>query len=160
MLDIKRRQFITLLGGAAIAWPLAAHAQQRERLRRVGVLTPFPANDAEGQARLTAFAQALQQAGWTVGQNLRLDYRWGDGKAETMRKYAAELAALAPDVILANSSAAVSALLQVTRTVPIVFAAVADPVGAGYVESLARPGGNATGFTALEYSSAGIARGS
>jgi putative ABC transport system substrate-binding protein len=152
---VRRRAFIALLGGAAAAWPLAARAQQRERMRRVGVLTPFPAHDAEGQARLTAFAQALQQAGWTLGQNLRLDYRWGDGKAETMRKYATELAALAPDVILANSSAAVSGLLQVTRTVPIVFAAVADPVGAGYVESLARPGGNATGFTALEYSFSG-----
>jgi putative tryptophan/tyrosine transport system substrate-binding protein len=152
---VRRREFITLLGGAAAAWPLAARAQQTERMRRIGVLTPFPADDAEGQARLTAFAQALQQAGWTLGQNLRLDYRWGDGKAETMRKHAAELAALAPDVILANSSAAVSPLLQVTRTVPIVFAGVADPVGAGYVESLARPGRNATGFTALEYSFAG-----
>ncbi len=151
---ISRRELIAALGGAA-AWPLAARAQQRERMRRVGVLTPFPADDAEGQARLTAFAQALQQAGWTLGQNLRLDYRWGDGKPDTMRKYATELAALAPDVILANSSASVSALLQVTRTVPIVFAAVADPVGAGYVESLAQPGGNATGFTALEYSFAG-----
>ena len=106
-------------------------------------LTPFAADDAEGQARLTAFAQALQQAGWTLGQNLRLDYRWGDGKPDTMRKHAANLAELAPDVILANSSAAVSPLLQVNRTVPIVFAAVADPVGAGYVESLAQPGGNA-----------------
>jgi putative tryptophan/tyrosine transport system substrate-binding protein len=153
--QVYRREFISLLAGTAAAWPLAARAQQRERMRRVGVLTPFPADDSEGQARLTAFVQALQQAGWTLGQNLRLDYRWGDGKAETMRKHAAELAALAPDVILANSSAAVSALLQVTRTVPIVFAAVADPVGAGYVESLARPGGNATGFTALEYSFAG-----
>jgi ABC-type uncharacterized transport system substrate-binding protein len=152
---IGRREFITLLGGAAATWPLAARAQQRERMRRVGVLTPFAADDAEGQARLTAFAQALQQAGWTLGQNLRLDYRWGDGKPDTMRKHAANLAELAPDVILASSSAAVSPLLQVTRTVPIVFAGVADPVGAGYVESLARPGGNATGFTALEYSFAG-----
>src|SRR5262245_29666015 len=152
---IRRREFITLLGGAAAAWPLAARAQQRERMRRVGVLTPFAADDAEGQARLTAFAQALQQAGWTLGQNLRLDYRWGDGKSDTLRKNAANLAEQAPDVILANSSAAVSSLLQVTRTIPIVFAAVADPVGAGYVESLARPGGNATGFTAQEYSSAG-----
>jgi putative ABC transport system substrate-binding protein len=124
-------------------------------MRRVGILTPFAADDAEGQARLTAFAQALQQAGWTLGQNLRLDYRWGDGKPDTMRKHAANLAELAPDVILANSSAAVSPLLQVNRTVPIVFAAVADPVGAGYVESLAQPGGNATGFTALEYQFAG-----
>jgi putative ABC transport system substrate-binding protein len=151
---MKRRKFITLLGGAAV-WPLAARAQQRERMRRVGVLTPFAADDAEGQARLTAFAQALQQAGWTLGQNLRLDYRWGDGKPDTMRKHAANLTELAPDVILASSSAAVSPLLQVTRTVPIVFAGVADPVGAGYVESLGRPGGNATGFTALEYPFAG-----
>jgi putative tryptophan/tyrosine transport system substrate-binding protein len=152
---VTRREFITLFGGAAVTWPMAARAQQRERMRRVGVLTPFAADDAEGQARLTAFAQALQQAGWTLGQNLRLDYRWGDGKPDTMRKHAANLVELAPDVILANSSAAVSPLLQVTRTVPIVFAAVADPVGAGYVESLAQPGGNATGFTALEYQFAG-----
>jgi putative ABC transport system substrate-binding protein len=152
---MRRREFITLLGGAAAAWPLTVLAQQRERMRRVGVLTPFPADDAEGQARLTAFAQALQQAGWTLGQNLRLDYRWGDGKPDTMRNLAANLAELAPDVILASTSAAVSPLLQVTRTIPIVFAGVADPVGAGYVESLARPGGSATGFTALEYSFAG-----
>ena len=149
---MQRRDFIKVIASSAVAWPLAARAQQRERVRRVGILTPFPADDAEGQERLTAFAQALQQAGWTPGQNLRLDYRWGNGTAETMRKYAAELAALAPDVILASSSTSVSALLQVTHTVPIVFAAVADPVGAGYVESLAQPGGNATGFTALEYS--------
>jgi putative ABC transport system substrate-binding protein len=152
---MRRREFITLIGGTVGAWPIATRAQQRERMRRVGVLTPFAADDAEGQARLTAFAQALQQAGWTLGQNLRLDYRWGDGKPDTMRKHAANLAELAPDVILANSSAAVSPLLQVNRTVPIVFAAVADPVGAGYVESLAQPGGNATGFTALEYQFAG-----
>jgi putative ABC transport system substrate-binding protein len=152
---MKRREFITLASGAAAAWPLVAHAQQRERMRRIGALTPWPADNAEGQSRLTAFAQALQQLGWTIGQNIRIDYRWGDGKADTMRKYAAELVALAPDVILANSSAALSPLLQATRTVPIVFAVVADPVGAGYVESLARPGGNATGFTAFEYSIAG-----
>jgi putative ABC transport system substrate-binding protein len=151
---MRRREFITLLGGA-VAWPLAARAQQGGRLRRIGVLTPFTADDAEGHARLTAFAQGLQQLGWTVGQNIRIDYRWGDGKPDTMRKFANELVSLAPDVILANSSAAVSPLLQATRIVPIVFAAVADPVGAGYVETLARPGGNATGFTALEYSIAG-----
>ena len=116
---------------------------------------PFHADDAEGHARLTAFAQGLQQLGWTIGQNIRIDYRWGDGKPDTMRKSADELVSLAPDVILANSSAAVSPLLRATRIVPIVFAAVADPVGAGYVETLARPGGNATGFTALEYSIAG-----
>src|SRR5262249_34793977 len=124
-------------------------------MRRIGVLTPFIADDTVGHARLTAFAQGLQQLGWTVGQNIHLDYRWGDGKAATMRKFANELVSLAPDVILANSSAAVSALLDATRTVPIVFAAVADPVGAGYVESLPRPGGNATGFAAIEYSAAG-----
>src|SRR5262249_1710451 len=151
----KRRDFITLCGGAAAAWPVAARAQQPNRMRRIGVLTPYPADDAEGQSRLTAFAQGLQQLGWTVGQNIRIDYRWGDGKPDTMRKYAAELVALAPDVILANSSAAVSPLLQATDTIPIVFAIVADPVGAGYVESLARPGGNATGFTPYEYSIAG-----
>jgi ABC-type uncharacterized transport system substrate-binding protein len=152
---IGRRKFLATLGGAAAAWPLGVSAQQRERMRRVGVLSPFAADDAVGQARLTAFAQALQQAGWTLGQNLRLDYRWGDGTPETMRKYAAELAALASDVILAVTSAAVSPLLQVTRTIPIVFGFVADPVGAGYVESLARPGANATGFTGIEYSLAG-----
>jgi putative ABC transport system substrate-binding protein len=152
---VKRREFITLLGGAAAAWPLTAQAQQRERMRSVGVLTPFTANDAEGQNRVTAFAQALQQLGWAVGQNIRLLYRWGDGTSGTMQKYATELVALAPDVILADSSAAVAPLLQATKTIPIVFAIVGDPVGAGYVESLARPGGNATGFTPFEYSIAG-----
>jgi putative tryptophan/tyrosine transport system substrate-binding protein len=147
--------FITLLGGAAAAWPLAAWAQQAGRMRRIGVLTPFPADDAEGHARLTAFAQALQQLGWTVGQNVRIDYRWGPGNAETMRKYATELVALAPDIVLASSSAAVPPLLEASRTVPVVFAGVADPVAAGFVESLARPGGNATGFTVYEYSISG-----
>jgi putative tryptophan/tyrosine transport system substrate-binding protein len=152
---VRRRDFIAVFGGAAVTWPFGAGAQQGERMRRVGVLTPFAADDAEGHARLTAFAQGLQQLGWTVGQNIRIDYRWGDDKADTMRKYAAELVALAPEVILANSSPAVSSLLQATRTIPIVFAVVADPVGAGFVESLARPGGNATGFTVFEYSIAG-----
>jgi ABC-type uncharacterized transport system substrate-binding protein len=151
---MRRREFITLIGGAT-AWPLAARAQQPQRMRRIGVLTPSAADDAEGHARLTAFAQGLQQLGWTVGQNVHIDYRWGDAKLATMRKLANELNSLAPDVILANSSAAVSVLLETTRTVPIVFAAVADPVGAGYVESLPRPGGNATGFAAIEYSAAG-----
>jgi putative ABC transport system substrate-binding protein len=152
---VRRREFLALLGGAAASWPLDARAQQPGGMRRIGVLTPFAADDAEGHARLTAFAQGLQQLGWTVGQNIRIDYRWGDGKADTMRKYAAELVALAPEVILANSSPAVSSLLQATRTIPIVFAVVADPVGAGFVDSLARPGGNATGFTVFEYSIAG-----
>jgi putative tryptophan/tyrosine transport system substrate-binding protein len=152
---MRRRNFIALLGGAAAAWPLAARAQQRERMRRIGVLTPYAADDAEGNARLTAFAQALQQLGWTVGQNVRIDYRWGLGNTETMRKPAAELIALAPDVILALNSAALAPLLEATRTVPIVFAGVGDPVAAGYVESLERPGGNATGFTVFEYSISG-----
>ncbi|SRR5258708_33381103 len=152
---MNRREFITLLGGAAAAWPLVARAQQPDRVRRIGALLPWPADDAEGQSRLTTFAQALQQLGWTVGQNVRIDYRWGDGKADTMRRNAAELVALAPDVILASSSGAVAPLLQATRTVPIVFTAVADPVGAGYVDSLARPGGNTTGFTIYEYSISG-----
>ena len=151
---LRRRDFITLLGAAA-TWPLAARAQQRERMRSVGVLTLFAPHDSEGQSRVTAFVQALQQLGWSVGQNIRLHYRWGDGTSATMQKYAAEMVALAPDVILADSSAAVAPLLQATQTIPIVFAIVADPVGAGYVESLARPGGNATGFTPFEYAIAG-----
>jgi ABC-type uncharacterized transport system substrate-binding protein len=151
---MKRREFITLIGSAG-AWPLAARAQQRERMRRISVLMGLAADDAESQARLAAFAQGLQQSGWIVGQNVRVDYRWGAGNADTMRKYAAELVALAPDVILAHSSAAVAPLLQATRTVPIVFALVADPVGGGYVNSLANPGGNVTGFTNFEYSMGG-----
>src|SRR5262245_40334748 len=139
---MRRREFITLLGGAAAAWPMAARAQQRDRMRRIGVLTPWASNDAEAQDRVTAFVQALQPLGWTVGQNVRIDYRWGDGNVDTTRKYAAELVALAPDVILALSSAAAAPVLEATRTVPIVFAGIADPVAAGYVESLARPGGN------------------
>jgi ABC-type uncharacterized transport system substrate-binding protein len=152
---MRRREFITLLGGGAAAWPLAARAQQPRRMRRIGVLTPFPADDAEGHARLTAFTQALQQLGWTVGQNVRIDYRWGPGNPATMRKHATELVALEPDVILALTTAAVGPLLEASRTVPIVFVTVADPVGAGFVETLARPGGNATGFTPYEYSISG-----
>src|SRR6516225_11316180 len=151
---IGRREFIALLGGAA-AWPLAARAQQPRRMRRIGVLTPFPADDAEGHARLTAFTQALQQLGWTVGQNVRIDYRWGPGNPATMRKHASELVALEPDVIVALTTAAVGPLLEASRNVPIVFVTVADPVGAGFVETLARPGGNATGFTPYEYSISG-----
>src|SRR5438876_5163140 len=118
---MRRREFITVVGSVA-AWPLAARAQQSERMRRIGVLTPLAANDAEGQARLTAFAQGLAQSGWTVGQNVRIDYRWGDGKADTMGKYAAELVALAPDVILASSSGGVVQLLEANRRIRIVFA--------------------------------------
>jgi putative tryptophan/tyrosine transport system substrate-binding protein len=142
---MKRREFITLLGGAAAAWPLAAGAQQADRLRRIGVLMSLAADDPESQARLAAFAQGLQQLGWTIDQNVRVDYRWALN-ADTTRKYAAELVALAPDVILATSSPSVAALQEATRTAPIVFATVIDPVGAGFVESLARPGRNGTGI--------------
>ena len=143
-----------MLGGAA-AWPLAARAQQPERMRRIGVLMGAAADDPEGQARIAAFQQGLQQLGWTDGRNVRIDYRWGAGNADDIRKYAAELVALAPDVILATGGASVAPLLQATRTVPIVFVIVADPVGAGFVDSLARPGGNATGFMQFEYSLSG-----
>jgi ABC-type uncharacterized transport system substrate-binding protein len=149
---VKRREFITLLGGAVVAWPLAARAQQPERMRRVGVLMPNAADDPEYQARMAAFLQGLAQLGWIDGRNVRIDTRWGVADADRIRKYAAELVALAPDVILAHSSGALAPLLQASRTVPIVFTNVADPVGAGYVDSLARPGGNATGFLVFEYS--------
>jgi len=151
---VRRREFITLLGGAA-AWPLAARAQQAERVRRIGVLMNFSADDAEGQARLAAFRQGLQQAGWSVGGNIRIDYRWAADDAELFRKYAAELVALAPDVILASGNPSVAALQQATRSVPIVFAPIGDAVASGFVESLARPGGNITGFSAFEYSLSG-----
>ena len=154
MLDVKRREFITLLGGAAAAWPLAARAQQPEQMRRIGVATGTAADDPDGQARLRGFLQGLKQSGWTEGRNVRIDARWGAGDAD-LRRYAAELIALAPDVILASGNSTVGPLLQVTRTVPIVFALVADPVGSGFVDSLARPGGNATGFMNFEYSLGG-----
>jgi putative tryptophan/tyrosine transport system substrate-binding protein len=147
---MRRREFISLLGGAA-AWPLAAGAQQGERVRRIGVLMAQAANDPEGQARIAAFLQGLQELGWSVGRNLRIDIRWSAGNADDTHKYAAELVALAPDIILASTTPSVAALLQATRTVPIVFTVVADPVGAGFVDSLARPGGNATGFITFEY---------
>jgi len=147
---MKRRTFITLLGGAAVAWPLAAHAQQGERMRRVGVLMTGAAGDTEGQARLTGFLQGLQEFGWTAGRNARIDYRWAADNADR-RKYAAELVALTPDVILASTSPSVAALQQASSTLPIVFAAVTDPVGQGFVASLARPGGNTTGFALYEY---------
>jgi putative ABC transport system substrate-binding protein len=151
---VKRRDFITLLGGGAVAWPLAARAQQGERVRRLGVLMNTAADDPEGQARNTAFVQALQQFGWTDGRNARIETRWGTDAGST-RKYAAELVALTPDVILASASTAMSALQQTTRAVPIVFVTVIDPVGAGFVESLARPGGNITGFSLFEYGLSG-----
>ena len=152
---MKRRVFITLIGGAAAAWPHAARAQQGERVRRIGVLLNLAENDPEGKARLGAFLQGLQQLGWTIGRNVQIEYRWGAGDPDRTRGYAAELAALAPDVILATGSAALGQLLQATRTVPIVFTQTLDPVGGGFVDSLARPGGNATGFLTFEYSLSG-----
>jgi putative ABC transport system substrate-binding protein len=153
---IRRRDFITLLGGAAAAWPVSARAQQAAgRVRRIGVLVPATADDAEFQTRLGAFQQELALLGWIIGRNVRIDVRWPGASAEDSRSYAAELVALAPDAILANGSSQVTPLLQATRSVPIVFVNVSDPVGAGYVESLSRPGGNATGFASFEYTLSG-----
>ena len=152
---MKRRQFITLLGGAAAAWPLAVRAQQGERVRRIGLFTNLAADDAEAQARNAAFLQALQQLGWTSGNNVQIDFRFGAGDAERNRRYANELVALAPDVIVATGSPVVEPLRQVTRSVPIIFLQVTDPVGAGLVASLAQPGGNMTGFTNYEYGMSG-----
>jgi len=152
---IRRREFITLVGGAAAAWPLVARAQQAERMRRVAILLPAAAGDSAFQTRVGAFLQGLQQLGWFNGRNVSIDTRWATANAAEIRRHAEELAALAPDVILAHATPAVGPLLQVTRTVPIVFAQVVDPVGAGLVASLARPGGNATGFTSPEYGFAG-----
>jgi putative tryptophan/tyrosine transport system substrate-binding protein len=151
---MRRREFITLARGAAIAWPLAAGAQQSDKVRRIGVLLPAAADDAEFQAFVGAFLQALAQSGWTIGHNVRIDTRWAASR-EDISKYAGELIALAPDVILAFGTSTTGPLLQVTRSVPIVFAVAADPVGAGFVNSMARPGGNATGFTSTEYSIGG-----
>jgi len=149
---MRRREFIVLVGGAVAAWPLTAHAQQSERVRRIGVLMNLAENDPETQARRTAFLKALQELGWSEGRNLQIDYRWGVGDPDRHRKNAAELVALAPDVILAHGSSIMRPLLRVTRNVPIVFVSVADPVGSGFVNSLAHPGGNATGFALFEYS--------
>ena len=152
---MQRREFITLLSGAAMAWPLAAHAQQTERVRRIGVLIPFTATDPEAKARNVVFEQSLQQLGWTVGRDLQIDYRSPGGEAASIRRSAAELVALAPDLIMTVGSATMGPVQQATRTIPIVFVNLADPVGAGFVQSLARPGGNATGFTNFEYSMSG-----
>jgi ABC-type uncharacterized transport system substrate-binding protein len=152
---VRRREFITLLGSAAATWPLAARTQQPDRVRRIGVLMNGAADDPEQQARLTGFLQGLQQLGWTDGRNVRIDTRWGAGDVERFRSYAAELVALVPDVILASGSPVMASLQQATRTVPIVFALVSDPVGSGYVASLARPGGNATGFASTEFGISG-----
>ena len=152
---MRRRTFITLLGGTAVAWPLGARAQQPERMRRIGVLMPYAEDNPVGQARLTAFLEGLRQLGWADGRNVRIDTRWGAGDASLTRTYARELVAPGPDVVMAVSSGAVAPLREVTRSVPIVFAVVADAVGAGFVESLVRPGGNVTGFTAYEYAVSG-----
>jgi len=151
----SRREFITLLGGAAAAWPIAARAQQRERTRLVGVLLPGSADDLQYQARVGAFLQGMQESGWIIGRNIRIDTRWATTNAADIRRHATELAALAPDVILAYGASTVGALLQASRTVPIVFPGVVDPVGAGFIDSLARPGGNATGFLLFEYGLSG-----
>ena len=152
---IGRRELLAALGGAVAAWPLAARGQQRERMRRIGVLHILAEDDPESRLRIAAFKQSLQEFGWTDGSNVQIEARWAAGNADNARKYAAELTALAPDVILAEGSPSVAALRSATRTVPIVFVSVIDPVGAGFVESLARPGGNATGFLLFEYSLGG-----
>jgi len=147
---VRRREFIALIGGAA-AWPLAARAQQADKVRRIGVLNTLAAEDSWAQARHGAFLQGLQQAGWTIGRNVQIETRWAAGDPDRLRTFAAELVALGPDVIMTTGNAGAAPLLQATRTVPIVFVIVPDPVGAGLVNSLARPGGNATGFTSFEY---------
>jgi putative tryptophan/tyrosine transport system substrate-binding protein len=152
---IRRREFISLVGGAAVASPLAARAQQPGQMRRIGVLHTTSADDPDGQARNAAFLQSLQQLGWTDGGNVRVDYRWAAGDAGRFQRYAEELLALAPDVILALAAPSVQALQRATRTVPIVFAQVGDPVASGFVQSLARPGGNTTGFMQFEFGLSG-----
>jgi ABC-type uncharacterized transport system substrate-binding protein len=152
---MRRREFIKIVGGTAATWPIAARAQPGERMRRIGMLLPGAADDLDYQARVGAFLQALALLGWTIGRNVRIDIRWAGANDAEIRRHAAELVALAPDVILAQGGRTVGPLLQATRTVPIVFPIVADPVGAGYVDSLAQPGGNATGFMNFEYSLAG-----
>jgi len=152
---IRRREFVTLLIGAAAAWPRAVRAQQPKRMRRVGALMYFAADDPLAPALVSAFAQGLQERGWAIGENVRIDYRWGASDLERFRRYAAELVALAPDVILATAASIVAALQQASRSLPIVFVTTIDPVGSGLVASLARPGGNATGFTSFEFSLGG-----
>jgi len=148
---MRRREFITLVGGAAVVWPLAARAQQGERVRRVGMLLPATPDDSEYPMLVKAFVAGLQQLGWTEGRNIRIDIRWAGGGADANRRYAEELVKLAPDVIMASGNASAGPMLQATRTIPIVFAIVPDPVGAGLVDSLGRPSGNATGFTSFAY---------
>jgi putative ABC transport system substrate-binding protein len=153
--QLKRRKLITLLAGAAASWPLAARAQQSDRVRRIGVLMSMVDSDPRGMEFITVFAQGLAELGWTVGRNVRIEYRWGAGDLDRFRRYAAELVALSPDVVLATAGSIVGAFQQVSRTVPIVFVTTIDPVGGGWVESLSRPGSNATGFAAFEFSMSG-----
>ncbi len=153
--QLRRREFVTLLGGAAAAWPLAARAQQGERVRRIGVLMALSEDDPQGQARVTALRQALATLGWTEGLNLKIEWRWTGGDIARVREYAAELVRLAPEVILAQSTPNVAALKQATTSIPIVFAVVNDPVAQGFITSMAHPGGNITGFSFLEYSMVG-----
>jgi putative tryptophan/tyrosine transport system substrate-binding protein len=143
---VKRREFITLLGGAAAVWPLAARGQQGERVRKVGVLMAYPESDREGQAFVAEFQKGLQKLGWAEGRNIRFDYRWAALDAKLMHRFAEELTALQPDLIFSHNTPTTAAILQYTRTIPIIFAVVADPVGSGFVESLPQPGGNVTGF--------------
>jgi putative tryptophan/tyrosine transport system substrate-binding protein len=152
---MRRRDFINAVAGAVTVWPLSVRAQQGDRIRRIGVLSNLAQDDKEDQRRVEAFRQALQGLGWTVGRNIQIDYRWGAGKADFYRRQAAELIALAPDVILTNGTTTIGPMLQTTQTVPVVFVNVTDPVSGGFVESLARPGGNATGFASAEYGSSG-----
>ena len=152
---MRRREFITLLSGAAVVWPLAAGAQQAERMRRIDILISTAEDDPDSQIRITTFLQGLQQLGWTEGRNIQINTRWGASDPDRIRGYVAELAALAPDIIVATGAATLGPVLQATRVVPIVFAIVPDPVGAGFVETLSRPGGNATGFTQFEYNLSG-----
>jgi ABC-type uncharacterized transport system substrate-binding protein len=155
MLDVRRREFIALLGGAAVAWPLAARAQQGGGMRRIGVLVAYAESDREGQARVAAFRDGLQKLGWTEGRNIRIDYRWAAGDMEAMQRFAKELVALQPDLIFAPTTPATAAMLQQTRSIPIIFATVVDPVGSGFVASFPRPGGNVTGFSNIEPTMAG-----
>jgi putative ABC transport system substrate-binding protein len=152
---MRRREFIVFLGGASAAWPLAARAQQGEHMRRIGVLMNIGTDDPEAPAMVGAFSQGLAEAGWIIGRNARIDYRWDQSNAEASRAYAAELLALTPDIILVSSTPGATAVKQLTRTVPIVFTGVADPVGSGIVNSLARPGGNITGFMVFDFSFGG-----
>ena len=153
--QLKRREFMTLFGGAAAMWPIVARAQQADRVRRVGIFMDLAEQDAEGQTRVAAFRKGLQDLGWTEGRNVKFDTRWTAGNPARMRRYAAELVGLAPAVIMNGGLPTLVAMQQETRTIPVVFAQVLDPVGAGFVESLSRPGGNITGFVSFEYSMAG-----